>query len=154
MGARTSEGGSKGTSCGLLFVRLAKASASGLGEALESIGLTATEYAILHLLAETGPVSQQGIGRGLRIHPSNLVATLDDFEAAGLVIRPRDPADRRRYLVGLTEEGSRALARARAAVEHAERELLAPLSEAEARELHALLGRLAGHSCRAVPRAG
>lgn len=140
--------GKRQASCGLLFVRLAKASASQMTEALESMGLSATHYAILHLLAETGPVSQQQIGRGLRIHPSNLVAQLDELEERELIVRPRDPADRRRHLVELTGTGGRVLGRAEEAVKHAERELLAPLSGEEAGELRALLRRLAGHSCR------
>ena len=38
---------------------------------------------------------------------NNLVLLLNELEDAGLVRRVRDPADRRRHLVQITEEGLR-----------------------------------------------
>jgi MarR family transcriptional regulator, lower aerobic nicotinate degradation pathway regulator len=82
------------------------------------------------------------------VHPSNLVRLLDELEAAGLLVRGQDPRDRRRYLLELTPAGTRLLARARAAVESAERDLLAPLSRTERRELQGMLVRMSSHACR------
>ena len=65
-------------SCGVLFFRLSRASGEGLGDALSSLGLRAPEFAILHQLYEAGPMSQQALGRSLRIHASNLVALIDE----------------------------------------------------------------------------
>ena len=133
--------------CGVLFFRLSRASGEGLGGALAAIGMRPAEYAVLHQLEDAGPISQQALGRSLRIHPSNLVALIDDLEAAGHVLRPRDPEDRRRYLLELTPSGRRRLAQAQEAALEAELELLAPLSPTERERLRDLLGRLAGHSC-------
>ena len=71
--------------------------------------MRASEFAILHQLYEAGPISQQALGRALRIHASNLVALIDELEADGSVIRRRDPDDRRRYLLELTDDGVRRL---------------------------------------------
>lgn len=136
-------------SCGVLFFRLARASGEGLGDALSTVGLRAPEYAILHQLYDAGPMSQQALGRSLRIHASNLVALIDELEADGSLIRRRDPDDRRRYLLELTDDGVRRLAEAQRAAEGAETEMLAPLTAAERDRLRAYLTKMAGHSCGA-----
>jgi DNA-binding MarR family transcriptional regulator len=133
----------------VLFFRLSRASGEGLGDALEAVGLRAPEYAILHQLYEAGPMSQQALGRSLRIHASNLVALIDELEADGSLIRRRDPDDRRRYLLELTDDGVRRLAEAQRAAESAEAEILAPLTPAERDRLRAYLTKMAGHSCAA-----
>jgi len=139
-------------SCGVLFFRLSRASGEGLGDALATIDMRASEFAILHQLYDAGPISQQALGRALRIHASNLVALIDELEANGSVIRRRDPDDRRRYLLELTDEGVRRLAKAETAAGGAEAEMLAPLTAAERERLRRYLTKLAGHSC--APRDG
>ena len=44
------------SACGLLFVRLAHVSRARLTEALEGMGLRPADFAILHHLAEAGPL--------------------------------------------------------------------------------------------------
>ncbi len=141
-------------SCGVLFFRLSRASTEGLGGALSEIGLRAPEYAILHQLYEAGPISQQALGRALRIHASNLVAMIDELEADGSVIRRRDPEDRRRYLLELTDDGLRRLARAENVAKSAEAEMLSPLTAAEQERLRTYLQKMAGHSCAPGDKCG
>ena len=139
------------SACGLLFVRLAHVSRARLTEALEGMGLRPADFAILHNLAEAGTATQLQLARALRIHPSNLVALLDGLEADGLLVRARDPADRRRHVVGLTAAGANRLKAAEAAAHDAEQELLEPLDDDERARLEGLLRRLTAHSC-AGPR--
>jgi MarR family transcriptional regulator, lower aerobic nicotinate degradation pathway regulator len=136
-----------GAACGLLMLRLARAAGYRLGRVLAELGIRSHQFAVLHQLAEAGPLSQQALGRELRVHPSNLVRLIDELERDGLIVRGTDPKDRRRYLVELTPAGERLLAKARRAAQDVERELLAPLSEAERGELHAMLSRMAWHAC-------
>jgi DNA-binding MarR family transcriptional regulator len=131
----------------MLIFRLARVTGYRLAQALASIGMRTNEFAVLHHLHQAGPLSQQELGGALRINPSNLVGLLDALEADGLVIRPRDPADRRRHLVGLTTAGQRRLVQAKRAVAQAEQDLLAPLDHRERALLHDFLEQLAGHSC-------
>jgi DNA-binding MarR family transcriptional regulator len=131
----------------LLIARLARASGARLGRELDGVGLRRREFAVLDQLAEAGPVSQLGLGQALHIHPSNLVALLDGLEARGLIRRPRDPGDRRRYLLELSPKGRLALDRAAGAAGEIERELLAPLAPGERRQLKALLERVAAEAC-------
>jgi DNA-binding MarR family transcriptional regulator len=131
----------------MLIFRLARVTGYRLAQALASLEMRTNEFAVLHHLQQAGPLSQQELGGALRINPSNLVGFLDDLEADGLVVRPRDPADRRRHLVGLTPAGHRRLVQAKRAVAQAEQDLLTPLDSRERAQLHGFLERLAGHSC-------
>jgi DNA-binding MarR family transcriptional regulator len=114
---------------------------------LEGAGISRREYAVLDRLASTGPIPQQQLGQDLHIHSSNLVAVLDDLEARGLVRRPRDPDDRRRYRLELSGDGEAALKSARTAAAEIERTMLEPLDAAERRELKALLERVTVVAC-------
>lgn len=150
---RTLESAAK-PSCGVLFFRLARASGEGLGDALSEVDMRAPEFAILHQLYDAGPISQQALGRALRIHASNLVALIDELESDGSLIRRRDPDDRRRYLLELTDSGIRRLADADRATRSAEADMLSPLTPAERERLCRYLARLAGHSCAPRDKCG
>jgi DNA-binding MarR family transcriptional regulator len=81
----------------------------------------------------------------MHLDPNNCVLLLNDMEAAGHVRRTRDPADRRRHIVEITEEGREALERADAALNTVEDQVLGPLNPDERETLRVLLGRaLAG----------
>ena len=134
--------------CGLLFARIARMTGQGLGRSLDAVGMTGHEFAILHRLEQGGSAHGRELSRALRLHPSNLVALLDQLEDDGLIARRRDPRDRRRQLIKLTALGTKRFRRAEAAVAAAERELLSPLSADERRDLHTYLERIAEHGCR------
>jgi DNA-binding MarR family transcriptional regulator len=136
-----------GSGCGLLILRLARASAWRLGRSLADSGLRWAEFAVLHHLEAQGPVSQRDLARALRIQPSNIVGLLDDLERRGLLTRAPDPRDRRRHRVQLTAKGLRAVTLAREATQRAEADVLAPLDTDERREFHNLLVRLTAHTC-------
>jgi DNA-binding MarR family transcriptional regulator len=142
------------TGSALLIIRLARATGYRVAEALAGLDMRTHEFAVLHHLQQAGPLSQQELGTALGINPSNLVGLLDALEADGLVVRPRDPADRRRHIVALTAEGERRLAEAKRAVAAAEHDLLAPLTEVERVRLKGVLERLASHSCSAAGGRG
>ena len=142
------------TGSALLIFRLARATGYRLTQALAALDMRTHEFAVLHHLHQAGPLSQQELGSALRINPSNLVGMLDALEADGLVVRPRDPADRRRHLVELTPKGQRRLSQAKRAVEAAEQDLLAPLSRIERENFHRILERLASHACGGAGRRG
>ncbi|MGW5000171.1 MarR family winged helix-turn-helix transcriptional regulator [Streptomyces hydrogenans] len=97
------------------------------------------------------PMSQRELAAVMEVDPSQLVAILNELEAAGLAERRRDPADRRRHIVEITEAGAAVLDRVDQAVGEAERELFADLTEAEQTLLRGLLDRVvvdpAAHEC-------
>ena len=109
---------------------------------LDGAGVRRAHYALLVALEEDGPASQAALGRRLGADRSDMHRTVSELEARGYVDRGRDAADRRRNVVRLTEEGSRALRELDAGVDAAQRELLAPLAEEEQAELQRLLARV------------
>src|SRR6187397_173986 len=76
---------------GLLIFRFARASAWRLGQSLTDSGLRWSEFAVLHHLDAQGPIAQRDLALALRIHPSNLVALLDQLQERELLARSPDP---------------------------------------------------------------
>lgn len=116
-------------------------------EQLAKAGIRKWHYGVLAVVAERGPTTQAAIGRRLRVDRSDMVALLNDLEAAGYVHREPDPADRRRNSVTITAEGKRALKEFDALVLEAERMLLEPLSSKEREQLLGLLERIVTAPC-------
>lgn len=112
-------------------------------EAISAAGRT--DYAVLAVLAEFGPLSQADLGRRLGIDRSDISLVLDRLEAEREVTRSPDPGHRSRKLVQITPSGRRRLRRLDADVGQAQRALLAPLDAAEAGQFVALLQRLVQH---------
>jgi DNA-binding MarR family transcriptional regulator len=105
----------------------------------EVLGMRVKEFTTLAVLRDHGPVPQQELGEQLCVDANNLVLLLNDLEAREFALRRRDPADRRRHLVELTDEGRRALATAEKGIAGVEDEVLARLDPEQRAELTALL---------------
>lgn len=61
----------------------------------------------LRVLAQGGELNQLELSRRIGIASTTAVPALDSMEKRGLLKRTRDPKDRRKYYVGLTEDGRR-----------------------------------------------
>ena len=134
-----------------LLKRLGMAAKERSIAAFETIGLHPYHHSILATLDEGQRETQGAIADALGYDKGQLVGLLDELEQAGLVERRRDPNDRRRQVVAMTPAGRKALEQMRRISRGLEDDFLAPLDEAERRELHALLHRLAEYhlpNCR------
>jgi DNA-binding MarR family transcriptional regulator len=114
-------------------------------EGFEGTGLNGQHYAVLLTLDEAPRVTQAAIADALGYDRSVLVGLLDDLEGKGYVERRRDPEDRRRHLVKLTEAGREVLGRLRTVSQGVERDFLAPLDDAQRAALRDLLLQLMTH---------
>ena len=103
------------------------------------MGFKSRHYGALAVLADEGPHAQSDLGDKLRIDRSTMVAVVDDLEGMGFVERRRNQEDRRRYELTLTDAGRRAFSEAEGLVEGVQEAVLAPLDEAQRRQLHELL---------------
>ncbi len=126
-------------------LRLAQQAAfEAFHRAIGPLGLTPGGMAVL-LLLEANPDLRQGVlVEALRVKPSNLTVLLASLEAAGLLRRTEDAANRRANLLRLTPAGRALLRRAKAAEEEMEASLAGGLSPAERVTLLDALRRLAG----------
>ena len=120
-----------------------------VGDRLATLDSRKWHYATLAALEEFGPDSQSGLSDRTGIYRSDLVATINDLTARGLVVRAHDPADRRRNAITLTDEGRRHLKQLDLLIADAEAELLAPLSEADRADLTRILTLIVGHHSKA-----
>ena len=120
-----------------------------VGERLATLDSRKWHYATLAALEQFGPDSQSGLSDRTGIYRSDLVATINDLTARGLVVRAPDPADRRRNAITLTDAGRRNLKRLDALIADGQAEFLAPLSPADRAELTRLLKLLVAHHSRA-----
>lgn len=66
---------------------------------------------LLMHLSDRGSAGQQDLLEALGLDASVLVGLLNDLEGDGLVRRVRDPADRRRHIVELSDRGRQELTR-------------------------------------------
>jgi MarR family transcriptional regulator, lower aerobic nicotinate degradation pathway regulator len=104
--------------------------------------VTTTQFAVLARLTETGPLSQNQLGRATAMDAATIKGVVDRLQRLGLVATSADPTDRRRLTVSLTESGTALFAARTDTAKMISRETLAPLSPAEQESLSALLARL------------
>jgi DNA-binding MarR family transcriptional regulator len=98
---------------------------------------------VLASLADEGPASQSELSRRTGIDPSDVVAIVNDLVSRRLVTRERDPGDARRNVVTTTRAGRAELARLDAVIAEIQERFLAPLNDAERRQLQRILTKLA-----------
>jgi len=104
--------------------------------------LTPTQWAALSKLAETGPCSQNQLGRLTAMDVATIKGVIDRLSARGLTETSADPDDGRRLLVSLTRAGQQLAERAAPNALAISKETLAPLDARERETLVALLNKL------------
>ncbi|HEX3267302.1 MAG TPA: MarR family transcriptional regulator [Gaiellaceae bacterium] len=130
---------------GMLLVKIGRAAERWFTEALKPSGLTPRHVGVLFEV-RARPTSQQALIDSIGVDPSKLVGLLNDLEAEGLIVRRRDPEDRRRHIVEVSKEGRTRLAAAEQAAGKVEERLFAGLDDAQRKELHGLLAQVADSS--------
>lgn len=117
---------------------------------LGHFSLRRTTYSALSVIAENEGIRQSDLAEVLAIERPNLVQILDEVERAGSIVRARDGADRRVYLLNATPEGMALVARAGVALHAYDQRLTEGLSVQERAALIAALRRVEGNSARAM----
>jgi DNA-binding MarR family transcriptional regulator len=132
-------------SAAFLLAQVGAHAAVKFAERLEPLGLSPPEAGILRVLGQAMGLSQQQLAARLRIHPSRLVAILDELESRDLVERGESAADRRSHALRLTAKGRTVLAQIGQVAREHEVALCAALSAEERARLAQLLARIAEH---------
>ncbi|MBV8991534.1 MAG: MarR family transcriptional regulator [Solirubrobacterales bacterium] len=126
---------------GQLFFRLWRASHTRTAQALGSIGLAPTVFAVLNVLGAREGTIQQQLSTDMGIDPSAMVKLINELEDAGLAERRRRPNDRRAWEVKITPKGRHTLQQAKQLASDVEDEILGGLTAADRRQLLELLRR-------------
>ena len=72
---------------------------------LDGLGITYPQYLVLHTLWEKDGRTVGGIAERLALESSTVTPLVKRLEAAGLVVRTRNPNDERQVKVNLTQRG-------------------------------------------------
>lgn len=104
--------------------------------------ITTTQFAVLARLAETGPLSQNQLGRAVAMDAATIKGVVDRLIRLRLVATTADPQDRRRLTVALTDEGARLYQSRIETALQVSRDTQAPLTAEEQAALMTLLSRL------------
>jgi DNA-binding MarR family transcriptional regulator len=133
--AKATAGHSTGTI--VLLTRLARA--VYLRSSVDLVGMALRNMVVLAYLRDHPGASQQAMTEQLSMDSNTGVLVLNDLEDLEYVERRRDPADRRRHLVDITDAGLEALEEAELAQGSIEDEILSGLSDAERATFRGLL---------------
>ncbi len=99
------------------------------------------QVAMLVALREQGELPQTLLCDMMKLTQNTVVTWLNELEDAGYVARHRDPDDRRKHNVAITEKGNAALDRAESELRRLEDEALAGLTADERTQLRRLLAK-------------
>jgi DNA-binding MarR family transcriptional regulator len=121
----------------VLLTRLARA--VFLRSSVDLVGMNLRNMVVLAYLRDHPGASQQVMTEQLSMDSNTGVLVLNDLEDLEYVERRRDPADRRRHLVDITDAGLEALELAEVAQGSIEDEILRGLSQSERAQFRRLL---------------
>lgn len=92
------------------YVKLMRATESMTARAhrqLSTFGLTFSQFGVLEALYHLGPMAQSEIGQKILRSSGNMTMVIDNLEKRILVRRERNLADRRFFIIHLTDEGKK-----------------------------------------------
>ncbi|ANP54774.1 DNA-binding MarR family transcriptional regulator [Streptomyces griseochromogenes] len=115
-------------------------------ERIERHGLKPKHVGLLTALGQGAFASQQDLAGRLGVAPSLVVSLADHLESLDAVRRVRDPRDRRRQVLTLTDRGHELLATCTTEARALDAELTAHLGEPERQALFTTLGGLAARA--------
>ena len=108
---------------------------------IETLGMNLKQVSMLVALRDQGELPQTTLCDMMRLTQNTVVTWLNELEDAGYVARIRDPGDRRKHNVALTEKGSVALERAETELRRLEDEVLSGLNADERSQLRRLMAK-------------
>ena len=126
-----------------LLAQVGASAATQFAERLSVLQLSPPDAGILRMLRSSAGISQQELSARLGIHPSRLVAILDNLQARNLMERKSNSEDRRLYSLHLTGAGREVLEQIGQIARQHQQALCAGLTGEERDTLTELLTRIA-----------
>ena len=132
----------RGMPIGLLLADVARDVGRAFDEALASAGGSRPVWLVLLALKSGAAASQQQVADHIGIRGATLTHHLSGMEERGLVVRTREPGDRRTQVVRLTDEGEQMFLDLAGAAREFDQRLRRGLKAPEIAQLEGLLQRL------------
>jgi DNA-binding MarR family transcriptional regulator len=126
-----------------LFKRVRRQLQSRIREHLEPAGISLPTVQIIKRMAAGGSPSQLELAQDIELEPAALCRLVTELEEQRLVVRRRDPDDKRRVLVSPTRDGLALLTRAQPLVLAGIKATVSRLTAAEQLQLCRLLEKMA-----------
>jgi MarR family transcriptional regulator, transcriptional regulator for hemolysin len=136
------------TPIGLVLDRVARQLSREFDEALVEAGGSRPIWLVLLALTVNQEANQRELADFVGIRGATLTHHLNAMESTGLVVRSRDPENRRSHLVRRTRSGDEMFLRLREAATSFDKRLRRGLSAGEVETLRSLLGRISENSSR------
>jgi DNA-binding MarR family transcriptional regulator len=114
-------------------------------ERMKKFELRAVDFSVLSLLSANPNITQKRLSKAVNVSPPNLAILLDRLEERGLVMRQRNPLDKRSQTLVLTGEGTKLCGRAEKTATDLEMQATSMLSDGERGELLRLLQKIFMH---------
>lgn len=131
---------------GHLIRRAQQIAVAEFARATADLDVTPVQFAFMSAMLDTPGVDQITLAKQVAFDAATSGSVIGRLEAKGWVRREADTQDRRRKLLFVTPEGAAALGGMNAAVEQAQRSMLAPLAAKDQDVFMRLLAQLvAGH---------
>lgn len=127
---------------GVQLTRTARSVSSAFDDSLAAAGGSIPVWLVLIGLKTQQPDTQRQLADAIGIREATLTHHLNAMEAAGLVVRGRDPDNRRVHRLALTDAGEATFHRLREAVAAFDSRLRSGLDEAKLTSLRRALDRL------------
>jgi DNA-binding MarR family transcriptional regulator len=134
-----------------IFFLLSKANQMSIRFLAQKVGelnITPVQALVLGFLSDEDRITSSELGKRSELDSATMTGILDRLEAAGLIERQGNPADRRSIKIHLTEQGKALAGEAVRIIAEANREFLAILTEQEQEELRSLIRKLRDQSGR------
>ena len=128
-----------------IFFQLAKANQIGnrfLGQKVAELNITPVQALVLGFLSDEDRITSSELGKRTELDSATLTGIIDRLEAAELIERRGNPADRRSIQVYLTERGRLLGTRAVRLIAEANVKFLEMLTEQERGELRRIIKKL------------
>ncbi|MGP3964028.1 MarR family winged helix-turn-helix transcriptional regulator [Nonomuraea sp. 3N208] len=127
----------------LLYVvkQIELAARSLMDELLKPTGITALQYTALTVLRRRDGLSSAQLARNSFVTAQSMADMITALERRGLIVRRRDPDNRRALLISLTDVGHELLAAHDEAMDALEERMLSGLTPRQRRDLEVYLNR-------------
>ena len=128
-----------------IFFQLAKANQIGsrfLAQKVTELNITPVQALVLGFLSDEDRITSSELGKRTELDSATLTGIIDRLEAAELIERRGNPADRRSIQVHLTERGRLLGAKAVRLITEANVKFLEVLTEQERGELRRIIKKL------------